>query len=76
MEIALPEAIGRIALVDTTVAGFLEALYTRRYTGMIVVHCRNGVPVEAVLPRAHVRLDGASPAGGLDTPPLVPDASR
>jgi hypothetical protein len=61
-------------------ATVLATIFARRYTGSFTVHCVEGVPRVVEVPGEQVRLTAAPPtaptaAGGLDTPPRVPDAS-
>ena len=53
----------------------LTTIYARRYTGSFSVHCVDGVPRVVEFPGEQVRLTGGPAAGGLDTPPRVPDAT-
>jgi hypothetical protein len=68
---AIEAALTRSLLGNADLATLLETIYRRRYTGMIVLHCHNGVPKVAAFPSIQLTLQ----SGGLDTPPSASDPS-
>lgn len=63
--------LGQIREEEQDFFQLLEALYDRRFTGTIVLQCRNGKPYLVEFPHTQIRLTSDS-----ISPTLVPDRSN
>jgi hypothetical protein len=65
------DALDRIQRSEDDFATVLTAIFTRGYTGAVLLHCVNGVPKVVEFPSQQVRLR----PGRLDSPRDLPDAT-
>lgn len=60
------QALDRVITREDDFATLLDALFSRRYTGAILLHFRNGVPKIVELPGVQITIRAGE---GLDSPP-------
>jgi len=50
------EALTRVELTEQDFCALLAAIYGQKYTGMLILHCHEGVPKRAEFPALQVTL--------------------
>jgi len=53
---ALEEALTTIEREDQDLFALLRSIYAEHYSGMVILHCQNGVPKRAEFPSKQVTL--------------------
>ena len=68
----IAEALDAVVVVEEDLFTLLQAIYVRRFSGVILLHCQNGLPKRAEFPGTQVTL--APAREGIDSPAVVPHA--
>lgn len=59
----LAEALTTIEREDQDLFALLSSIYAEKYTGMVILHCSDGVPRKAEFPSKQVRLQSGLDKG-------------
>jgi hypothetical protein len=62
--LTLTAALAEVEQQEATLATLLQALYDSRFTGSLLLYCRNGVPRVAEFPSTRVQLAPLPKLGG------------